>query len=477
MNPFKIKILIFLFLLLVQITWAQSTVKIQGRIFDAVSMVPLVDANIKIVGTVSGATSDASGRFRFNDLPLDESFILQASYMGYHNQRSGMVLIRADQPAQVDFFLDPKIFWVDPLEVEATTEPDGVIRVIDRQQIEQSMAGNVGELLVSVSGIQIRSDGTSSTVSIRGSQSNQVLVMLDGVPLRDQMSGSVDLSTLPVSTLDHIEISTSDHYGGALAGIIRLFSREPEDKQLQSRSRMGSFGLHQESLQWSHGWGEADFILLYQNFEQQGNYPFEYQHVDQVIREERSNAQAEHRDYFAKLNWSGETTRLLFSAQRFSSQRGLPGQLFALTPYARAEKNRTIYKTTVEYLPPALRFKLWAHHTITGSNFQNLYERSEVPVRYRSIPPYWSESELLQSGGGIKINPQDQSAAWQILAELERQLDIKSGETTEDMEFTLESVNCLGACALGPVAVVDGEYHGQMNAGKAKKMITKLLLS
>ena len=60
-----------------------------------------------------------------------------------------------------------------------------------------------------------------------------------------------------------------------------------------------------------------------------------------------------------------------------------------------------------------------------------------------------------------------------ILGELERQLDIKSGETTEDMMFTLESVNCLGACALGPVAVVDGEYHGQMNAGKAKKLIAK----
>jgi len=60
-----------------------------------------------------------------------------------------------------------------------------------------------------------------------------------------------------------------------------------------------------------------------------------------------------------------------------------------------------------------------------------------------------------------------------ILNELERQLGIKSGETTEDMEFTLESVNCLGACALGPVVVVDGKYHGQMNAGKVKKMMAK----
>jgi NADH-quinone oxidoreductase subunit E len=60
-----------------------------------------------------------------------------------------------------------------------------------------------------------------------------------------------------------------------------------------------------------------------------------------------------------------------------------------------------------------------------------------------------------------------------ILDELERQLNIKSGETTEDMQFTLESVNCLGACALGPVVVMDGEYHGQMNVSKVKKLITK----
>jgi len=60
-----------------------------------------------------------------------------------------------------------------------------------------------------------------------------------------------------------------------------------------------------------------------------------------------------------------------------------------------------------------------------------------------------------------------------VLEEMGRQLGIKSGETTEDMQFTLESVNCLGACALGPIVVVDGEYHGQMNASKVRKTIAK----
>ena len=58
-----------------------------------------------------------------------------------------------------------------------------------------------------------------------------------------------------------------------------------------------------------------------------------------------------------------------------------------------------------------------------------------------------------------------------VLEELERELGIKNGQTTGDMHFTLETVNCLGACALGPVVVVDETYYGQMNPGKVKKML------
>jgi len=55
---------------------------------------------------------------------------------------------------------------------------------------------------------------------------------------------------------------------------------------------------------------------------------------------------------------------------------------------------------------------------------------------------------------------------------VERQLGIAAGETTKDLNFTLETVNCLGACALGPVAVVDGQYHGQMNPRKVTAMLS-----
>lgn len=58
-----------------------------------------------------------------------------------------------------------------------------------------------------------------------------------------------------------------------------------------------------------------------------------------------------------------------------------------------------------------------------------------------------------------------------ILDEFSRQLGIDSGETTEDNMFTLETVNCVGACALGPIAIADGEYHGQLKTIQIDKIL------
>jgi NADH-quinone oxidoreductase subunit E len=58
-----------------------------------------------------------------------------------------------------------------------------------------------------------------------------------------------------------------------------------------------------------------------------------------------------------------------------------------------------------------------------------------------------------------------------ILEALERGLKIKAGETTKDLKATLETVNCVGACALGPVVVVDGESKGKLNPQRAERLL------
>jgi NADH-quinone oxidoreductase subunit E len=58
-----------------------------------------------------------------------------------------------------------------------------------------------------------------------------------------------------------------------------------------------------------------------------------------------------------------------------------------------------------------------------------------------------------------------------LMDRIKEVLSINPGETTQDMKFTLERVNCLGCCALGPVMVVDGEYHGKIMPAKAEEIL------
>ncbi len=52
--------------------------------------------------------------------------------------------------------------------------------------------------------------------------------------------------------------------------------------------------------------------------------------------------------------------------------------------------------------------------------------------------------------------------AVKVLEKIEQELKVKRGETTKDLRFTLETVNCVGACALGPMVIIGEDYHGEM---------------
>jgi NADH-quinone oxidoreductase subunit E len=60
-----------------------------------------------------------------------------------------------------------------------------------------------------------------------------------------------------------------------------------------------------------------------------------------------------------------------------------------------------------------------------------------------------------------------------ILEKIERDLGIKAGETTHDLKFTLETVNCVGCCAIGPIVIIDENYFGEMNLEKVDLMLKR----
>ena len=61
-----------------------------------------------------------------------------------------------------------------------------------------------------------------------------------------------------------------------------------------------------------------------------------------------------------------------------------------------------------------------------------------------------------------------------LLEHFERKLGIAAGRTTPDGKFTLERVNCLGACALAPLAVIDGHYYGRMSEAKTDSVLARV---
>ena len=63
--------------------------------------------------------------------------------------------------------------------------------------------------------------------------------------------------------------------------------------------------------------------------------------------------------------------------------------------------------------------------------------------------------------------------AARVLEKIELSLATKRGETTKDRKFTLETVNCMGCCAVGPAVKIDGEYFGQMSTNRVAPLLTK----
>jgi NADH-quinone oxidoreductase subunit E len=63
--------------------------------------------------------------------------------------------------------------------------------------------------------------------------------------------------------------------------------------------------------------------------------------------------------------------------------------------------------------------------------------------------------------------------AQRIVDQVKLALDIRPGETTKDKNFTLETVNCLGVCAAGPVVAIDGQYFGKMSSAKVDGTLKK----
>ncbi|MCA9771186.1 MAG: TonB-dependent receptor [Myxococcales bacterium] len=239
-----------------------------------------------------------------------------------------------------------------PVEVSARRirdnpqDPTSYTTVIEPKQFE-SQFRTVPDLLSREAGLNVRQFGglgQLSTVSIRGSSAEQVLILLDGVRLNSSNLGGVDLSTIPLESIERIEVTRGGGaaiYGSdAVGGVINIITKKPSralggsgsfsygsfDTLKQEASISGAAGDHELLLSQIHFQSDGDFTFSEQSFEDENGVPI----VDPA-NPPKKNARRRNNDFtsesvLAKYVWR-PSSRFHVTAvdDFFRTERGQPG--------------------------------------------------------------------------------------------------------------------------------------------------------
>ncbi len=227
------------------------------------------------------------------------------------------------------------VLSVDPYElppIVATGDRMGAgppVRSAIRIQFrEESLTyATVAEWLADVPGVSVRRGaGGRQALSVRGSRPEDVLVLLDGVPLNDPLTGRADLSMIPTSTLESGTLvfgAGSASYGsGAAAGALLLSSRVGKGRGVGGAVRMGSFGDAGLDVQADAAAGERRLGVSFAAERVRNDFSFRNPAVSGETTEVRTNADA------ASVHGALEgAAGPLHASLRFdAAERGVPGR-------------------------------------------------------------------------------------------------------------------------------------------------------
>ena len=120
------------------------------------------------------------------------------------------------------------------------------------------------------------------------------------------------------------------------------------------------------------------------------------------------------------------------------------------------------------------------YHYLPPEAIQRVSERMNIPmIQVYQVASFYKVFSLEPRGKHIITVCMGTAChvrgSTMLVDQISRVLHVEPGETTSDMQFTLEEVNCLGACALGPVMVIDGKYYGKMTVNKIEKTLSKYM--
>jgi vitamin B12 transporter len=164
---------------------------------------------------------------------------------------------------------------------------------------------------------------------IRGSNTGQVLILLDGRPINNAGSGGFDLSEFTTNNIQRIEVlpgGGSTLYGSdAIGGVINIITRRPTEKiTTEAKVNIGAYGLNQQSIQNSGKKGDISWVVGYNRTQAENNYPFSIPEAN--FSGTRKNNDALYNNFNLKLEADlGKRNTLSFSTLYLNKEQGTPG--------------------------------------------------------------------------------------------------------------------------------------------------------
>ena len=216
-------------------------------------------------------------------------------------------------------------------------ETTGFVTVIKREDFEGKME-DVAEVLQNEAGIQVRQSGglgSFSTVSLRGSSSDQVMVFMDGVLLNDASGGGVDLSTISLSDVAAIEVfkgvTPINFNKASIGGVVNIRTlRAKEGLNASTTLGYGSFNTRKASGFINHKKGKWDYLVSAGYLASDNDFEYFYDNHTEYNPDDdewvkRNNAQFDQGNVLAQVGYDfDDDLRISLLNQWFSKDQGLP---------------------------------------------------------------------------------------------------------------------------------------------------------
>jgi outer membrane cobalamin receptor len=328
---------------------------LEGIVLDAEQGSPLSGVTI---WTTDGRAflTGAEGTFR---IVARDSFLVTFSRIGYTDQT-----LHVTPNASVTVRLVPAPIQMDRLDVTDQRDIEQerarlptFSTVIQRKDFENRTT-TLPDLLDRSTGIQVQSLGgldAFSTISVRGSSSEQVEVYLDDILLNAAIGGGVNLSTLPLSNVDRIEINRgAGQEGNGLGGTVHIHTRDGDSTRQVINGSWGALDTRLLSTMISGSSDHLDYLAILDYASSDNDFGFldnngtEYNATDDEYTN-RQNNDATRRSVFGNVS-ADLTGRIRISASQtfFWKHQGIPGISNNQATHSRFNAFRSLSQVSVE---------------------------------------------------------------------------------------------------------------------------------